>query len=61
MKLENEVFLSRPFSSFSINFEIKVQKYGFDDRAKFGLIEKDENWVIPLNPIVSSFKMKYLM
>ena len=36
------------------DFEVTVQKDGFNDGVRNGLIEKNENWVIAMNPIVSS-------
>ena len=35
------------------DFEVTVQKDGFNDGVRNGLIEKNENWVIAMNPIVS--------
>ena len=36
-------------------FEVTVQQDGFDDGVRNAMIDQDIDWVIPLNPIVSSF------
>ena len=36
------------------DFEVTAQKDGFNDGVRNGLIEQDVNWVIVMNPIVSS-------
>ena len=35
-------------------FEVTVQQDGFDDGVRNAMIDQDIDWVIPLNPIVSS-------
>ena len=36
------------------DFEVTVQKDGYNDGVRNGLIEQDVNWVIAMNPVVSS-------
>ena len=35
-------------------FEVTVQEDGYNDGVRNGLIEQDVNWVIAMNPVVSS-------
>ena len=37
-------------------FEVTVQQDGFDDGVRNAMIDQDIDWVIPLNPIVSTFR-----
>ena len=36
------------------DFEVTVQEDGYNDGVRNGLIEQDVNWVVALNPMVSS-------
>ena len=36
------------------DFEVTVQEDGYNDGVRNGLIEQDVNWVIAMNPVVSS-------
>ena len=39
-------------------FEVTVQEDGYNDGVRNGLIDQDVNWVVALNPMVSSSNSK---
>ena len=42
------------------DFEVTVLKDGYNDGVRNGLIEQDVNWVVALNPMVST-KLLYIL
>ena len=42
------------------NFEVTVLEDGYNDGVRNGLIEQDVNWVVALNPMVST-KLLYIL
>jgi hypothetical protein len=39
-------------------FEVTVQEDGYNDGVRNGLIDQDVNWVVALNPMVSTKSLK---